>query len=419
MTLVGGRWIAQHGIPHVDHLTVAGMGRRWIDQQWLAQWTMYELWNIGGYALLAIVAAALVASAFGILAFVLHERGAQPRRVLTWTTLAFAASLPDVAVRAQDFAYPLFALLCLVLLREPTSRRRIVALALLVLWANLHGSVLVGSLLAAATFARRLRDLPWAAAALAAPLATPYGASIIHYYASVLGNPALQRFASEWKPATADPLAAIGFFALVLSLAYVLVAATRRGVRPAAPLTVVTALLVAGGFAELRWETWAAFAGAILAVDVLNACDPAPPSSWRMRPAALVVAAASAAGVALLAAQSSSRFEQTPPRRALAAAARYAGAHPGARVLADDVSSDALLWMSPELQGRVGFDDRLEVYPRAAVDAWADVIRGTRPPLPGYAVLVASARNPLAKRLPLGWKPVYEDADGSVAARTR
>lgn len=421
MTLVSGRWVAQHGLPHVDHLTIAGHGRRWIDEQWLAQWTMYELWRLGGYALLSVVAAALVASAFGVLAFVLLERGSQPRRTLKWTTLAFAAALPDVAVRAQDFAYPLFAVLCWLLLRPPTNRRLAAMIALLVLWANLHGSVLVGSLLVAASCARRVRLLPWAVAALAAPLATPYGYDVVHYYRSVLGNSALQRFASEWKPVTADPLAAIGFLGLVVVLAYVLTVAWRRGVRPELPLLVATAALVVAGFAELRWETWAAFPAVILATDLLNAYDPSPPSTWKARPALVAVGLAAAAGLAVLAAQSAAGFERRTPRHALAATARFALAHSAARILADDVSSDALLWKEPALLGRVGFDDRLEVYRPAAVSAWADVVEARRRPLPGYDVLVASSRNELARRIASlrGWRVVYDGGDGAAGARTR
>jgi hypothetical protein len=417
MTLVGGRWIAQHGLPHVDHLTVAGSGRRWIDEQWLAQWTMYELWNAGGYALLAAVAAALVASAFAILTFTLVQRGSHPRRAVKWTVLALAVTLPDVSVRAQDFAYPLFALLVWLLLRELTVGSATAAVALLVLWANLHGSVLVGCLLVAAACARHVRFLPWAAAALAAPLATPYGISVVHYYASVLGNSSLQRFASEWKPAFEDPLAAVGFFALVVVVAYVLVTGRRDHVRPPMPLLVVTVALVAAGFAELRWETWAAFPAVVLATDVLNGYDPGIAKPRRRGMVEAAIALAAVAGVVVLAAERVSRFEQTPPRAAIDIAARYARTHPAASILGDDTSSDALLWTHPEVTGRVGLDDRLEVYAPSAVDAWADWIEGKRQPLPGYRVFVASSRNDALVRELRRLTPLYVGKDGVAARR--
>src|SRR4029079_504080 len=36
MSLVSGRETVEHGLPHVDHLTVYGAGKTWTDQQWLA-----------------------------------------------------------------------------------------------------------------------------------------------------------------------------------------------------------------------------------------------------------------------------------------------------------------------------------------------------------------------------------------------
>ena len=49
-----GRYIAKRGIPRVNDLTATSAGHRWVDQQWLAHWTMYESWRIGGYALVNI-----------------------------------------------------------------------------------------------------------------------------------------------------------------------------------------------------------------------------------------------------------------------------------------------------------------------------------------------------------------------------
>src|SRR5438309_4436867 len=48
MTLVSGREIARHGIPHVETLTAIAHGRAWIDQQWLAHLAFFETWRLGG-----------------------------------------------------------------------------------------------------------------------------------------------------------------------------------------------------------------------------------------------------------------------------------------------------------------------------------------------------------------------------------
>ena len=206
--LVGGREVSNHGIPTVDHLTIAGNGRLWIDQQWLAQWFFFRIWASGGNIAIALVAAALTASAFAGLAAILLSRGAHPRRATKWTLLAFAAALPNTAVRAQAFAYLLFIALLWLVLRDASRRHSrawlCLALPLLVLWANLHGSVLVGIALLVAycvweavTHLRAERRVTYvyslvALAACASPLATPYGLRILSYYRAVLANPELK-----------------------------------------------------------------------------------------------------------------------------------------------------------------------------------------------------------------------------------
>src|SRR5437588_9688118 len=47
LALVSGREVAEHGLPHVDYLTVMASGHHWVDQQWLAQLILFELGRIG------------------------------------------------------------------------------------------------------------------------------------------------------------------------------------------------------------------------------------------------------------------------------------------------------------------------------------------------------------------------------------
>ncbi len=159
MALVSGRWIVQHGLPSHDTLTLWTHGDRWTDQQWLAQLTLYGLWRLGGVKLALLVHALLVASGITGAALVARARGATARSV-TWIAIpAMIAYYPVASVmRPQSFAFPLFvATLWLVLddARRP-SPRVFASLPLLVLWANLHGSVLLGAALVSGR--RILRD---------------------------------------------------------------------------------------------------------------------------------------------------------------------------------------------------------------------------------------------------------------------
>jgi hypothetical protein len=440
MTLTVGREVADSGIPTVERLTSAASGEAWVDQQWLAQWGFYRTWVLGGDIGAAILAALLTASAFGALTAILLHRGAGARRALKWTVLAFAVALPDTGVRAQAFAYPLFIALIWLLLRDSEEDQSPFALAaaipLLLFWANLHGSILVGVVILAAyaawQAARRLRSDPrvslfygaLALAALASPLATPYGLDTLSYYRSVLGNDAIRSFASEWQPAKPTSPAAVAFYVLVALVAFILLRGLRRGRRPQLALVVVTTGLCLAGFYAMRWETWAAFLAVLLAVDLLNAEEEsAKPSPRRARRPLIVATALLAAGVAVLLAQPTSRFMSKAPVGAMAAAHQYALEHPGALILADDRSADALLWKHPELGGRIGYDARLELYPQADVRAWGDFIRGdpAQDFLSPYDVLVAAETNrDLVRRLRTlpGWRVIYDDVgDGAVAVR--
>jgi hypothetical protein len=130
----------------------------------------------------------------------------------------------------------------------------------------------------------------------------------------------------------------------------------------------------------------------------------------------------------LLVTTSTARFEALTPRPALDAAARWAAQHPQAKIMAGDTSASALLWLHPELAGRVGFDSRYEVYPPKQLLAYTDWVAGNGSRsqwsrvLAGYdeVLLSNSYREPIIRRMRIlpGWHQVYADADGTVFART-
>ena len=61
---LGGDLIVHHGLPSHDTLTVWGHGRRWVDQQWLAQLAYYGLYALGGLRLALLTNAAIVVGSF-------------------------------------------------------------------------------------------------------------------------------------------------------------------------------------------------------------------------------------------------------------------------------------------------------------------------------------------------------------------
>jgi hypothetical protein len=149
LTLAAGREVVEHGLPTVDEITVLGLGRDWTDQQWGAQLLAYASHALGGYGLLAVVAALFAVGAFAIAAAGARALGAGPRAVVLLFFPVLMAAPWTFTIRAQVFALPLYTALVWLLAseaRNPT-RRVYLVVPLLVVWANLHGSAALAAML--------------------------------------------------------------------------------------------------------------------------------------------------------------------------------------------------------------------------------------------------------------------------------
>jgi hypothetical protein len=386
--LYSGRWIAQHGIPHHEVFTLAARGGSFADQQWLSELIDYQAFGLAGYSGLALLAAVVFGSAFALLAALMRRRGASVVVAVAGATLAIFGTLSLTFIRAQIFALPLFVALLWLCLEEsgqPRPRlKALLVLPLLALWANLHGSVLIGAALAGAylgyravVMARRRRRrsaggyAALAAAAVLTPLATPYGSHVLAYYHSMIGNHAVAVADIEWGPPAFGTLAFIQFVApLALALVSVL-AARSKGHRPRPELLGAVCLTALAAAFAMRNDVWLGIASALLVAETASAWLPTRAPAPRFVGAlALAGAALAVLGVGRLLTRSNDGFQSQAPLGAIAATASYAASHPCARVLADNVGASALLWLEPKLAGRVGFDGELEAYPQAALVDW-------------------------------------------------
>jgi hypothetical protein len=441
LDLAGGRFVAHRGIPRHEELTTAAQ-RTWIDQQWLAHWTYYELWALGGYPLVAAVSSLLVASGFALLSLLLVARKVPAQRAFLWTLVAFIACFGNTVIRAQSFAYPLFVLLLFAILAD--SRRPspcfLLVVPLLVLWSNLHGTVLLASTLVVGYSAVRLflsirtRMLKLSAvygaaglASVAAVFANPYGLSIVDYYRALIGNPVVSDYIVEWAPPSLGSIASLGFFVLLFIVIGVAAYGFGRGCRLAPTLLVIVGFLALLATQGARYQAWFALAGALLAGETLAAVRPSPPelSPRIQRVGALAVVAFAVVAVGVLGRTSNATFERLTPHDAMSAAASYIAANPGSTILADEQSSSAMLWLYPQTAGHVAFDARLEQYGKADLRNWFTYISGSEPGWPAlaasYDVLVASRReNPsLVARLEKlsGWRVISADEQGIALVR--
>jgi hypothetical protein len=226
-----GRWIWQNG--HVPDRTLFlwSADEPWVYHSWLTQLLFYGLTNIGtprALPYVVLVLTTLVALLPFVLALLLCRREGRPGSWMAIPVLVALQGLEPVLVTRPE----LFTALCLTLLlmflvvwrRAPDpaqplrltrwDRLGLVALFLLfVLWANLHGAVVLGLLVLAVTavcdllqdrFNPRARALT--VLALLAPVAVcvnPYGLS----YWRALQSVSSYTFEHilEWLPVWQDP----------------------------------------------------------------------------------------------------------------------------------------------------------------------------------------------------------------------
>ena len=212
LTLVSGREVAENGIPKTDSLTVWTKGVPWVDQQWLGQLIFYGAHVLGGFKLVMLLHAAALVTALGIALAAARSLGASVKSVALVAAVCMLLAPWALAMRAQTLAIPLFVALVWLLASDSRSpsRRVFLVLPLLVLWANIHGTVTLACalvVLRGLTIAvsrregpRRLRATLLIALPFAALLASPYATELVGYYRTMLVSPTLRTFIGEWGP---------------------------------------------------------------------------------------------------------------------------------------------------------------------------------------------------------------------------
>lgn len=400
MALLSGRVVA-HGLPSHDTLMVWAHGRQWVDQQWLAQLALYGLDRLGGLPLVLLVHAFLVTGALGGAAALALRRGGSARSA-TWVALpVLIAYWPEaVVMRPQSFAYPLFIAVLWVLvdeLRQP-SRRVYLVLPFLVLWANLHGSVVVGAAIVSAfavtEIAASLRSPPRtvtvrALVLLLAPwlclLASPYATSLPHYYRLIFSS-GFGSYVTEWAPTTLT----IGHAPVYLLALGGLWLFGRTGNRASWFEKLAFLGLTLLAFDAVRNAVWLALFSLVVLPRLLDALR-APAVEPKRLNRLLALAMLALVGVATLgvAFEPESWFTQSYPAAAGNAATAAAGAH--GRVFANERYADWLVFEHPQLAGRIAYDSRFELLTSRqlrSVQEFRNLVAGWRGTVRGYPALV-------------------------------
>ena len=219
-----GRHIWNSGaLPSTEPLMSLAVGSSFVDSSWLCQVLGYGAWLVGGKAALASGFGAVVALALGLLLFRVHNR----TRSGLFATLAFGLTVwinwhQLAIIRPQAIGFLMFCgLFCGLMRRDWSKANWWLVPAMFALWANIHGSFVVGlGLLGCFTLGRAIdvvrrsgnpmamlhdvkvsRLLLLTELAAVATLINPYGLGL---YATVLTFGSHPNLASiiEWQPLT-------------------------------------------------------------------------------------------------------------------------------------------------------------------------------------------------------------------------
>lgn len=212
--LATGAWMLEHrAVPHADIFSFSAVGTPWIPHEWLAELVMALAFRAGGWSgLAALIGLAAAATAYGLARHLGRFLGLLPSLVLLGA--AGFGILLGLTARPHVLALPLLELWLgtLVIARAEGRGPPWRLLPLMTLWANLHGTFMVGLALAAglgaeAVLAAGRAERPaalrrWAgfgAAAALAALVTPNGLEGFLLPFRFLGMGEMFQTVSEWR----------------------------------------------------------------------------------------------------------------------------------------------------------------------------------------------------------------------------
>jgi hypothetical protein len=371
--LAAGRHVDLHGVTATDPFLTIAHGGHWYNQQWLSEWVIFRVQQLGRLQLVSLAYALLLASPLAVLAWGCRERRLGPT-LAAW--LLFAGSAVCV-LQPRAAGFSLLAFAAVVAIVEAAQRRRRLLLLLpplFALWANLHGAFAAGLLLLGLlALAAAIERKPWLALAAtavgagAALLLTPLGPGLVDYMREIAANRALPLLTNEWLPTYEHPaaLALVVAFALFAGLLYRACPAPR----PLAPALVAIGFVLFA-LTAARQAVWLGPIAFYLVREL------APRGRWEVPRRVALPAAAVALGSLV------AWWVGAPPAPAMPtlmpAGADYAAAHPPAsgRILMPSGTGSYMLWRHPHV--KVVVDGRLEQYSARDLLATYRLLAGRR-----------------------------------------
>ena len=147
-----GEWmLAHHQVLRTDVFSYTAAGTPWHTQEWLSEILMAQAWGAGGWPAIHLLFAACAALTAGVVGWFVRARVDFVPALLA-VVLGLACITGSLLARPHMLALPLLAVWTagLVAARDQNRAPHWALIAVMPLWANLHGSFAFGLALAAA-----------------------------------------------------------------------------------------------------------------------------------------------------------------------------------------------------------------------------------------------------------------------------
>ena len=422
----GDEILRSGALPGVDTYTFTVAGTSWTDQQWLAQVILAVGHGLGGWELLVVLRAALIGLSITLLVDVAIVRGMAVRTAAVLALVAFVVAAPALALRPQLLGIALFCvLLALAVRRHRHPRAWWAAPVLIALWANVHGSFVLGPLLLGWAWlddVARGRTSRGSLAVLVigvtATLITPFGPGVWAYAAGIGTDPTITTQVSEWQ--RTSPFTVTGLLFYASALAVVGLAIRGRSELRWPDWLWLAGMVAIGAWAE-RGVAWWPFGAVLVVAPALARLGAGRPA---LRPNRLNGVVAAVLALAVIAALP--WWRPAAPLTGRPGLLTYAptdlalelreAVQPGDRVFVPQTWSSWFEWAVPD--ARYFVDSRFELFPRRVWDDYSMIVAGgpdSPAVLDAWAVQVMVI--PVGKAAPPGWDVRFADGEGMILGR--
>lgn len=418
----GRHMLAEHAILFRDPFSYTSAGAPWQAHEWFAEILMALAYQAGGWGGLIGLFAVVAALTAGILAYTLG-RWLEPQAQAITTVLALSCMTGSLLARPHLLALPLLAIWAAELVKARSEKRSPswLLLPVMIVWANIHGSFLLGLALAGGLALEALADdadmrmktlRDWGlfgAGALCACLINPHFIQGVTFPLTLMGTASLANV-DEWRPMDFSHLQPA---ALVVAAAlYVLLS---RGVKLSAVRVLILLGLLYMMLQHQRHEIVFAVIAPLLLAEPLSRSLGMADARVRSRLSAAAAAAAVIAIVGLGVARLMFPIVRTDSAVSPMTALSSVPAELRAAPVLNDYSFGGYLIFTGV---RPFIDSRAELYGESALQRYAALIRPDPAALDavirqyGIRWSILNPRSPMVAELDArpGWHRVHSDA---------